>query len=151
MTVIKLSSSELMSAAVTGALRRIASLQNKLNPGIYHASGNEWSTDIDGAAAEMALSKYLNVYWSAHVNSMKDPDVLNWQVRSTHHKDGCLIIRNHDDPEQNYVLIISAAPNYTIVGWMCAKEARQEKYFRKSATGLDAWWVPQKDLRQKLY
>lgn len=143
---IKLSSSELMSAAVTGALRRITSLQNKLNAGIYHASGNEWSTDIDGAAAEMVLAKHLGVYWSAHVNSMKEADVLNWQVRSTHHKDGCLIIRGHDDPEQSYVLVTSAAPSYTIVGWMSAKEARQDKYFRKSNTGLDAWWVPQQDL-----
>jgi len=148
MTVIKLSSSELMSAAVTGALRRITSLQNKLNPDIYHASGNEWSTDIDGAAAEMALSKHLGVYWSAHVNSMKGPDVRNLQVRSTHYKDGCLIIRERDNPEQDYVLIVSAAPNYTIVGWMCAHEARQDKYFRKSTSGLDAWWVPQKDLHK---
>ena len=147
MTVtIKLSSSELMSAAVTGALRRITSLQNKLNAGIYHASGNEWSTDIDGAAAEMALAKHIGAYWSAHVNSMKEADVLNWQVRSTHHKDGCLIIRGHDDPEQSYVLVTSAAPNYTIVGWMSAKEGRQDRNFRRSNTGLDAWWVPQQDL-----
>lgn len=146
MTVIKLSSSELMSAAVTGALRRITSLQNKLNAGIYHASGNEWSTDIDGAAAEMAVAKHLNTYWSSHVNSMKDPDVLNWQVRSTHHKDGCLIVRKHDNPEQDYILVITAAPNYTIVGRMCASEARQDKYFRQGNGGLDAWWVPQQDL-----
>lgn len=148
MTVIKLSSSELMSAAVTGALRRITSLQNKLNAGIYHASGNEWSTDIDGAAAEMAVAKHLKTYWSAHVNSMKEPDVLRYQVRSTHHKDGCLIIRKHDNPEQGYILVVTAAPNYTIVGYMNAGEARQDKYFRQGNGGLDAWWVPQKDLYQ---
>ena len=146
MPVVKLTSAEMMTAGLTGVIRRVSSLQNEYNSGIYHAHGNEWSTDIDGAAAEMAVAKHLNKYWGSHVNSMKAPDVDTLQVRSTHHKNGCLIIRPHDNPDAKYVLVTSAAPEYNIVGWMWGRDAMQDKFWRTDLKGLDAWWVPQQQL-----
>lgn len=144
MPVVKLTSSELMVAAMTGAMRRVKALNKNYNAGIYHAAGNEWSTDIDGAAAEMAVAKHLETYWSCHLNTFKAADVLSYQVRSTHYKTGKLIVRPHDNPEEKYILVICSGFDFDIKGWMYGHDAMRLEFFeRGEGSALDHWKVPQ--------
>lgn len=141
MNTIILNSTELMIASLAGSMRRVSSIKDGLNKN-KHAEKSDWSTDVDGAAAEMAFAKFLNVYWSAANNSFKEPDVGTWQVRSTSRKDGHLIIRHNDkELEERFVLIITEPPKYHIVGFILNLNSRQDRYWRG-----DSWWVPQTDL-----
>lgn len=143
MIEIRLTLEELLMAAQAGVIRRISSIKEGYNKN-KHAEKSDWSTDIDGAAAEMAFSKFWGIYWNGSNRSFKSPDVGNWRIRSTTHRGGCLIIRpNDEDINRKYVMIITDAPMFYIVGHMTPAQARQDKYWRG-----DSWWVPQKDLIQ---
>ena len=132
-------------AANVGLARRLDSIHKSLNR-YKHASKSEWSYDIDGACAELAVAKAMGVYWSGHVGSFKEPDVANIHVRSTAHKDGCLIIRDNDPEDYVYILVITECPNYTIVGGISGKKAKQREKSTSDQTGAAAWWIEQKNL-----
>lgn len=144
MHAITLTKAELYMGAVIGSLRRIASLQNGNNPN-RHAQKSDWATDIDGAHAEQALSKYLGIYWFPGINTFKAPDLINGlQVRSTNHANGHLIIRPNDDDYQTFVLVVCQTPIYRLMGSLMAIEAKTAEYFHKGEVGeADCWWVPQ--------
>jgi len=149
MTEIILSNAELMVAAQVGAMRRVSSIKRNFNT---HAKafkpGLEWVHDIDGAASEMAVAKMLNVYWVPSVNAGKAADVESFQIRSTNHEYGKLLIREHDVKNEKYILVVSRHPLFKVVGWMWADEAKVDKYWKEpDDTGVGAWWVPQSDLK----
>lgn len=141
MNEVFLTGTELMVAALVGEMRRVTSIKEGYNKH-KHAEKSDWATDIDGASAELAFAKKRNIYWNASNRTFKDPDVGTWQVRSTTHTDGHLIIRPNDVYlAERFALVITDAPVYRIVGFITAGEARADKYWRG-----DAWWVPQADL-----
>jgi hypothetical protein len=146
MIEIVLNNAELYVAAQVGSMRRVASIQRKLNNKL-HSTKSEWAMDIDGAAAEMAVAKYLNMYWVPTVNAGKEADVAGFQVRSTNHLNGNLLIRENDVKREQYILVISQPPTFKIIGWIWSDDAKSEKYWRPpDETGGGAWWVPQSDL-----
>jgi hypothetical protein len=143
MIEVILNNVELMVAAQVGSMRRVASIQRKLNNKL-HSAKSEWAMDIDGAASEMAAAKYLNIYWVPTVNAGKAADVAGFQVRSTNHEHGKLVIRENDVKNEKYILVISQPPTFKIIGWIWANDAKNEKYWRPpDDTGGGAWWVPQ--------
>jgi hypothetical protein len=144
---IELSTAELMIAASVGAMRRVSSLKRRMDTD-RHAPHSSWATDIDGAAAEQAVSKHLGRYWGGHIYNFNGDDVSGGiQVRSTSYHDGCLIIRESDADNSIFVLVVASAPSYTIIGWIKASDAKKAKYFRQgNGAGSDAWWVKQSDL-----
>jgi hypothetical protein len=143
--IIKLSDEEVMMAAHVGLARRLDSIHKSLNR-YKHAYKSEWSYDIDGACAELAVAKAMGVYWSGHVGSFKDPDVANIHVRSTTRKDGHLIIRDNDPENFVYVLVITECPNYTIVGGISGRKAKNKDKSDQDNTGAPAWWIKQEEL-----
>ena len=147
MIEITLNSAELLVAAQVGSMRRVASMKRKL--GVYlHSGKDNWAIDIDGAAAEMAVAKHLNVYWVPSVNTGKSADVGNFQVRSTEHEHGKLIIRENDAKNEKFILVIYKPPTFKIVGWIYSDDAKTNKYWKEpDEIGVGAWWVPQSDLR----
>jgi hypothetical protein len=145
---IRLTSSEMMAAATVGVMRRVGSLYKQMDTN-RHAPHSSWATDIDGAAAEMAVSKYLGRYWGAHTKNFHGKDVEGGiQVRSTTRADGHLIIRETDkEPEDIFVLVFANAPTYVIQGCIACKLGKTDKYFREgNGTGSDAWWIPRNQL-----
>jgi hypothetical protein len=140
---IKLTPYELMQAGQVGLMRRVSSIKEGYDKN-KHATISDWATDIDGAAAEMAVAKHLGIYWSGHVRSFKAADTGPFQVRSTSHRNGCLILRRNDSPNESYALVVSSPPIYSIVGLMLASDGMVNRYWRN-----DAWWIPQSDLTHK--
>lgn len=145
---IRLDWNELFAAACVGVFRRLEGVYEKMNTN-KHAYKSDWATDIDGAAAEMAVARHFGRYWSFHSMNFTDDDVTGGiQVRSTAHKSGCLIIRANDPDEKIYVLVITEAPVFRIVGYMRAADAKVEEFERKADDfGAKCWWVPQNRLR----
>lgn len=143
---------EQMMSGVVGQLRRISSNKNGYATDC-HVVGSSWATDIDGAAAEMAFAKATGVYWSGHVFNFKGADVgEHFQVRSTIYENGHLIIRETDNDDHVYVLVIAKPPVYSIRGAILARNAKVEKYWRQgdgkdAPRGSSCWWVPQSDLQ----
>jgi hypothetical protein len=141
---------ELWQAAIAGCSRRIISMKNGLNKDLHSPPGiSTWATDIDGAAAELAFAKGMGLFWCAGVNTFKNPDVGEFQVRSTPRRTGHLIVRLNDSPEDRFFLVISNTPRFRIVGSTLGKDAKNARYWRESDPdkgGAGAYWIPQEDL-----
>jgi len=144
--VVTLTMAELFQAAMAGCVRRITSIKKGLNANV-HASTSDWATDINGAGAEMAYAKHMGLFWDAGVNTFKAPDVGVVQIRSTVHKNGNLLFRPNDSISEQFILIITDAPRYTIVGWTLGEDAKVDEFYRAGERGMSgAWWVPQNRL-----
>lgn len=147
MIKIDLTHIELLVAAQVGAIRRVASIKRDLL-NQKQSKKSQWEIDVDGAAAEMAVAKYLGVYWVPTVNAGKAADVNGFQVRSTTRENGSLIIRENDVKNEKYILVISQAQTFTVVGWIWCHDGKQERFWKlKDENGLPAWWVPQSELQ----
>jgi hypothetical protein len=134
---------EQINGGVTGVCRKIASVKHKINHDKHTTAGN-WSTDVEGAMAELAVAKAGGLYYGFTNWSMKRPDVALFQVRSTTTPSGHLLLRQNDNPEETFIFVVGAYGEYDIIGWLVGKEGMIPKYWRdKDARGNPAWWIPQ--------
>lgn len=110
-----------------------------------------------GACAELALSKYLNVYWNPNIFKSKDQftdkntrekDCGNLvEVRSTKWNSGHLSITNDDFDDCPYVLAIRKELNsYRLAGWLLGREAKQARFITNRFSH-PCYFIPQKDLK----
>jgi site-specific recombinase XerD len=146
MTTIKLMWMEVFHGACVGAMRRIDALKKRRT--MYFEPSDPWGTDIEGACAEMAVAKTLGRYWHAIVS---DPNGLpgdagTYQVRSTVHDSGQLVVYEHDDAAAIFVLVTGRVPVFTIRGWLRGGLARRAEWWREKAK-VPAYFVPQQELR----
>ena len=144
---INLTKFELKQAAMVGVDRRIESIDRGLHSKKFTARTSYWETDIQGAAAEMALAKHLGKYWGFSVNVGKEADLgENMQVRSSAHPNAHLIVRKPDSESDNYILVIAHNELlYEIKGWISGKDAKTEDFWNK-----DSWWIPQERLNNDI-
>lgn len=144
--IVTLAWQEALYAANIGVYRTLYELY-KATPQKhgYKRNENYWGMDIQAALAELAVSKYLGVYWSGGSGRcLKDTPVC--EVRSSDKPNNCLLIRAHDNPDDKFVLVINNdIPRLRLVGWIPAKDAMQPGYLR--APDQDkrpaAYFVPQ--------
>ena len=78
-----------------------------------------------GASAELAFARFCGVPWEATNLTFKAPDVGSVQVRGRSLRGYDLIIREDDDLEAPFVLVVGRNPFY-IMGWIIGSEAAQE-------------------------
>lgn len=109
---------------------------------------DSWGNDLESTGAEVAVAKYLGVYWGAPVNNFKDADIgTNLQVRhSIDHSNNC-IIRKRDSSDHFYVLVTGRLPNYKIQGYVLGKDAKKTQYVRAPCNKEPAWFYPQENLK----
>ena len=145
---VTLSPDEIHLAAITGVSRRIDSMKTGLN-NQKQSDGSDWAIDIEGACAELAVAKQMNLFWNGHVQSFKNADVGVLHVRSTVHHDGHLIVKDNDPDDAVFMLVTCACPVYTIVGGISGARARivGNEVPMKRGTGSTRW-VAQKDLTE---
>lgn len=130
-----------------GLMRKLVGRMRNLRHGDNYQGGDGWSMDIEAAAAEAVVAKYLNLYWNP--GGMNAPaDVGDKvQVRWSHRPDARLIVHVKDHTDQPFVLVTGQLPHFTLVGWMVGRDAQQECYWVDPGTGRPAFFVPQSDLR----
>lgn len=145
--LVTLTTHEWRYAAAVGIERHI----NRRSGG-FAQSENGYEKHVRGACAEMAVAKWLNVFWKGAL--VDDPrenrgDVQDGvEVRSTAHPDGRLLIREKDDPDSMFILAVGEPPKFELVGWIYAGEAPDLAQLRPLSPGSDpVWAVDQQDLR----
>ena len=150
MAQIRLTMNELLMAAIVGLNRRMKSMRKSTVTDAY--TDNKfvpWYTDIEAAAAECALAKYLNIFWDGSEGTFKAPDLGDdIQVRCSSYAQAHLIVRDKDDGAHRYILLTGEGLNWDVRGWMFGYDAKKDTYFRQSEStnAANSWWVPQSDL-----
>jgi hypothetical protein len=141
--MIKLTDSEVEMAAQVGLRRQLEALRKGL-PDKHGYEGDGWGIHIEGALGELALAKFLGVYWDGSVNTFKTKgDLGETEVRTRSRSDYDLIVREDDREDAVYVLVVGKAPAYRVVGWMLGKEAKQDRWVRTYGGRTPAYFVPQ--------
>jgi hypothetical protein len=143
---IQLSMYEIMMAANIGVMRQVESLKLKLDQKHGATHEHEWQFNIEGALAECAIAKYRNVFWCKR--KPKEPDVHDFEVRSSQNKNARLIIHKEDFDDRDYWLVTGVNGKYIIHGYISGKDGKNQKYWVDPGTGRPAFFVPQSDLIQ---
>jgi hypothetical protein len=138
---VPMTAPEMMQGGLVGLMRRVGSMKAPTRD--RYARKSSWSTDIDSAIAEMAVSKYRGIYWIGHRNSGADLTD-GREVRATIYEDGHLLLHETDRDDRLFVLVVAKPPVYSIRGQILALNGKIDDYWRP-ARGEDAacWWVPQ--------
>jgi hypothetical protein len=144
---VELNRHEVLAAAVGGCQRRVTSME-VARPQFYGADerNNFWQIDIQGAIAEFAVAKAFDKYWEpATDKSLKSlpGDVGFYQIRSTAHKTGQLIVHERDADDVPFILAIVAEPHVKLAGYLYGGEAKEIGEKRK----YGCTWVTQDKLR----
>ncbi len=87
---------------------------------------------ILGAVGEMALAKWLSVYWEPCIGGLDTAvgDVAGRHVKSVTRPGLSLIVREHDPDPMPYVQAVLALPTVTLTGWITGKDAKVEEFWR---------------------
>ena len=147
---VVLTPSEVYHGAAVGMNRRVESMRLGLKSGpVGFNSRGRWEIDLEGALAEMAVAKGMDLYWAARVNTFKTlPDIDPYiEVRSGRPSGSMLIVRPNDHMDSAYVLAVGAAPVYNILGWLWGREAMKPEFEYDKNGRAPAYFVPKTKLR----
>lgn len=146
---IKLDWYEMQQAAACGVSRQIESFRHNAKPKLGYWS---WHSHIEGAAAELAVAKALNIYWPASVNTYKGPDLgLNIQVRLREPSTSSafqpqLIVRPTDKDSEVFILVVGNSPEFTVAGGIVGLSAKRESWLCDPGGRGPAYFVPFNEL-----
>ena len=143
---VYLTQNEFYKAAQTGIARRISSILK----GLSGSPNSGWDVDVEGACAEHAVANALGIKFVGTVDTFKScGDVGPYEVRSSRHENGRLIIRPDDRSSSIFILATGIAPHFKIRGWIKAAEAkkRDDWFYSLERSRPPAWNVPQSALR----
>lgn len=153
MTEVVLTHNEMLIASTIGNLRRLNGICNN-RQNAFGATDRLWEMSIFGAMAEAAVAKHFNLYWSGMGSDAPgDVDVGGClEVRSIAQRDRKLILHPNSPSNLPFVLVYCNPPRFELLGWIFAKDAKQQKYWCDPAAnngrvGGAAFFIPQSDLR----
>jgi hypothetical protein len=108
-----------------------------------------WSVNFRALAAELALHKVLDRYWSPGDMPDRDGDVgLGLQVRHSLKSTNRLILYPSDQAHHVFVFVWGEIPTLTIVGGIKGCDGMCSQYWGNCGVGRpDAWLVPQDALK----
>lgn len=145
---VTLTSAEILLGAQAGAMRQVENM--KLNRTPYYGAGrsNDWQLNIEGVLGEMAVAKHIDCFWYGK-GVFRGRDVGNYEVRSTAHQNGRLILHPDDDDDAFFFLVVGAYGQYTVAGKILGRQGKVERYWSDpTGKGRPAFFVPQSDLVQ---
>ena len=143
--IVELTMAEIMQAANVGVMRRIQRLKSGIHLRHGLKTGSEWQLFIDGALAECAFAKFMNVYWQG-CGDINGDDVGEYEVRSTRHENGMLLIHKSDKDDSKYYLLTGCEGKYKVRGWMYGRDAKQDKYWKQVTERPPSFYIPQNEL-----
>lgn len=139
---IELAWHEYAMASEIGRLRQLTSVRRG-SADKHGFNGLGWSEHIEGACGEMAVSKFLGVYWDGGIDTFKNADVgLTIQVRTRSSHSYELIVRPDDYDDDIYVLVTGKCPTYRIWGHILGSEAKRDEYLQTHGNRPAAYFVP---------
>lgn len=103
-----------------------------------------------GCEGECAVARGLGMAWTGETEGYhEDSDVGGYQVRTTRHPRGCLLMR----PREGYlgspwILVVEESRGVLrVAGWVYGREGREASNLRSQNGRPPAWFVPQAQLR----
>jgi hypothetical protein len=162
--VVMLNEMEMILGGLCGLMRAASAIFKKRENrarGIDD-DGNIWTRHVEGALAELAVAKALNVFWAGAAGDdwrrtkPDGGDVGKLQVRSRNanylDQKMRLIVQHKDRADEDFLLVVGRAPTYRLVGWINAGEAkRHEEWIANPGNFGEAWFVPQEALNEVKY
>lgn len=127
--VVELTTAEMILAGSVGVIRQSTNLSDGREDAHGAARDNGWQLHIDGALGELAVAKFLNLFWSGQLGNLRADDVGSLQVRTTTHDAGRLLIHKTDPDDKVFVLVVGYAPSLRLAGWILGRDAKQEKWW----------------------
>jgi hypothetical protein len=149
--IVTLDPAEALMASYVGCRRRVASLARGCQDRHGYDGKNAWQIDIEGALAELAVAKALDLHWGGTVNAWKRADLgRNYQIRTTVYPAGKLIVRALDAIDDVYILVVQINPlTFKVVGQINGLEARQTQWWtRPDPQRPGCWAIPQSALSE---
>lgn len=144
--VIKLDLPEFDAAVGAARGRMLISAGQGLDHATTYKRGwlRRLDEEIVGVCGEIALAKYLGVYFTPSVNTFhQTPDCHGYEVRATVRKDGRLILRDNDPPDRRYVLAILEKDTVRLAGHILGKAGMKDGWRRNPNGYRPAWFIPQ--------
>jgi hypothetical protein len=139
---IELTWPELWLAINAGVLRRLNGVRNRRAEPYGVRPTAAWNDDINGSIGELALAKYLGIFWSGTVGRLDLPDVGRLQVRSKTQADHRLVVLNSDDDAHLFVSVLVGIPVCNLCGWMSARDAKDPAWLLPDESKPDRFFVP---------
>lgn len=124
---ITLTANEVLVAGYMGMRRNAeASFRNRKPRFPERVTGELWGFHIESAHAELAVCKYLGIYWGFGVNTFHTEDIENTgiEVRWSSRSDA----KVRPDDNGIIVSVTGRCPNYEIKGWINAANAKKEHW-----------------------
>lgn len=147
METIRLTSSELMGAALVGVMRQVTNLRDAREDAYGCRRDDGWRAHIEGACGECAVAKFLGMYWNGSLGKLRAADVGTLQVRTRSRHDYDLIVHPGDEDDSPFVLVTGTAPVYVLRGWIRGRDAKLPEFWSDPAGGRPAFFMPQSRLR----
>jgi len=145
--IVKLSLNEMRLACTHAAERYVSAIARGASPKVnVNQPADRASVDFLSCMAELSVAKGLNLYWSGSTD-IGSNDVGPYEVRATKYQNGHLVISEKDPDDQLVVLVICNPPEFNLVGYMKAKDAKHPKYHITNDRGW-CWMVPQGKLER---
>lgn len=138
-------------AAVEGRRRKAHHVSHSYYRSPAGGDDNAEEYDVNGVAGEWAFRNFSGLPWTGWRPvqggyGRQDQEFAGYEVRSTDHQGGHLIIKRGDPVGQRYVLVIIAPPECGIVGWIEGKDGKRERFWNPPWMKQAAYGVPQADL-----
>lgn len=147
--IIELNNIDFRKAVKIGEQRQEEALVKNL-PDKYGFDGVAGlAIHIEGACGEMAVAQALDIPWDATVNTFKSlPDLRNGiEVRTRSKSEYDLLVRADDKDDKIFVLVIRKGPQkFDVIGWILAKDAKQEQWIKTYGNRPPAYFVPKEHL-----
>lgn len=145
MVIVELKPREIYVAHTVAAYREAQSREGGFQDR-HGYSGCSVYDGIVGAIGELALAKYLDVFWSGGEIGHSLPDVGDVDVRSTTKRNTGLIVRQNNLDDRPIALAVvdpSTLDRVWLAGWCLGWEAKLDCYRTNFGNGrLECWSVP---------
>lgn len=125
--IVELNANEVLVATYIGSRRNAEACFKKRKARFPEkVIGELWGFHIEAAHAELAVCKYLGIYWGFGVNTFHVADVenTNLEIRWSSRED----MKVRPDDNGIIVSVTGKCPVYEIKGWMRAADAKQDKW-----------------------
>lgn len=101
-----------------------------------------WQLHVEGCLGEIALAKYLGIYWSGK-GRLRAPDVGRMDVRTNKRHNGDLILHDDDPDDRPFWLLTGGMNKFVVQGWLFARDGKKDEYWADPAGNRPAYFVPQ--------
>lgn len=140
---VRLTWAECYQAGLAGFRRNLEATCKGRKPRFKERrSGELYGFHILSAMAEMAVAKAFDKFWSFHEQKFSGGDVGSYEVRYSERQD--LKVRPRD--EGIVIAVTGREPEFEIVGWIDAADAKQEEWVKDFGYGNPAYFVPHTEL-----